>query len=97
MPFMPLSLDAAETVALQALAWLVTNDDLLPVFMGATGASRDDLRDQAGDPAFLGSVLDFMMMDDAWIIAFCDASTIPYDRPMQARMALPGGEQVHWT
>jgi hypothetical protein len=67
------------------------------VFLGATGASEDDLRTQAADPAFLGSVLDFMMMNDAWIIAFCDANTIAYDRPKQARAALPGGEQVHWT
>lgn len=94
---MSLSPDAAETLALQALAWLVANDDLLPVFLDATGASKADLRDQAGDPAFLGSVLDFLMMDDAWVIAFCDAHTIPYERPLFARAALPGGEQVNWT
>lgn len=94
---MSFSSDAAETLALKALAWLVTNDDLLPVFLGATGASKDDLRDQAGDPAFLGSVLDFLMMDDAWVIGFCDANGIAYEHPMFARAALPGGEQVHWT
>jgi uncharacterized protein DUF3572 len=89
--------DAAETLALKALAWLVTNEDLLPVFLGATGASESDLRDQAGDPAFLGSVLDFLMMDDAWVIAFCDANVTPYEHPMFARAALPGGQQVNWT
>lgn len=94
---MPLSADAAETLALQALAWLVTEEDLLPVFLGSSGASESDLRDEAQNPEFLGSVLDFLMMDDAWIIAFCDAHTIPYERPMLARAALPGGDQVHWT
>jgi len=94
---MSFSQDAAETLALKALAWLVTNDDLLPVFLGATGASEDDLRVQAGDPAFLGSVLDFLMMDDAWVIAFCDANSLAYQQPMFARAVLPGGEQVHWT
>lgn len=94
---MSLSPDAAETLALQALAWLVTNDDLLPVFLGATGASENDLREQVSDPAFLGSVLDFLMMDDAWVVAFCDAHEIPYERPMFARAALPGGAQVNWT
>ncbi|HBM40140.1 MAG TPA: DUF3572 domain-containing protein, partial [Sulfitobacter sp.] len=29
--------DAAETVALQALAWLAANEDLMPTFMGSTG------------------------------------------------------------
>ncbi|WP_296765217.1 DUF3572 domain-containing protein [Sediminimonas sp.] len=94
---MTLPRETAETLALEALAWLLSNDELLPVFMGATGADVDDLRTSAGDPAFLGSVLDFLMMDDAWVVAFCDAAGVPYDRPMAARAALPGGEQVHWT
>ena len=94
---MALSRENAETLALEALAWLLANDELLPVFMGATGASADDLRAGADDPAFLGSVLDFLMMDDAWVVAFCDGAGVPYDRPMAARAVLPGGEQVHWT
>ena len=89
--------EAAETFALQALAWLAANDDLMPVFMGETGVGADDLRGQATDPAFLGAVLDFLMMNDEWVISFCDSIHAPYDRIMQARQALPGGEQVNWT
>lgn len=89
--------ESAETLALQILTWLAGNDELLPVFLGSTGASEDDLRAGARDPAFLGSVLDFVMMDDAWVVAACDASGLAYDSLMQARMALPGGEQVNWT
>ena len=88
---MPISADAAETLALKALGWLAASDELMPVFLGSTGASLDDLRSRAGDTAFLGSVLDFLVMDDAWVVAFCDAEGIPYDRLMQARAALPGG------
>ena len=94
---MPISADAAEMLALQALAWLAGNDDLFPVFLGSTGASEQDVRAQAGSPVFLASVLDFLVMDDAWVIAFCDSHAVPYDRIMQARAALPGGEQIHWT
>jgi hypothetical protein len=89
--------ESAETVGMQALAWLAGHDELLPVFLGSTGASLDDLRRGAGDAAFLGSVLDFVMMDDAWVVAFCDAQGLPYEAPMRARAALPGGGQVHWT
>jgi hypothetical protein len=89
--------DAAETVGVQALGWLAGNDELLPVFLGSTGASLDDLRAGAGEPAFLGSVLDFLMMDDVWVVAFCDATGLDYEAPMRARAALPGGGQVHWT
>ena len=58
--------------------------------------------DEAGDVVFRkklrrGAVLDFLMMDDAWVVAFCDEVAVPYDRLMQARAALPGGEQVNWT
>ncbi|MDX5411796.1 MAG: DUF3572 domain-containing protein [Rhodobacterales bacterium] len=89
--------EQAETVAIQALGWMAGNDEVLGQFMGASGASIDDLRAGAGDPAFLGALLDFLMLEDAWIIAFCDAAGLPYDAPMRARAALPGGAQMHWT
>ena len=92
-----MSPDDAETVALTALAWLLGNDELLPVFMGATGAATDDLRARATDPDFLGAVLDFLAMDDAWVIAFCTDAGLPFTRPAEARAALPGGAQPHWT
>jgi hypothetical protein len=94
---MTMTQETAETVGLQALAWLAGNEDLLPVFLGSTGASEEDVRNGATDPAFLCGLLDFLMMDDAWVIAFCDSVSMPYERLMQARYSLPGGEQVNWT
>ncbi len=94
---MSLSADSAETVALQALAWLVANDELLPVFLGSTGASSEDLKAQASDPAFLASVLDFLTMDDAWVVAFCDAQGFSYEMPMMAAQVLSGASRMHWT
>ena len=89
--------DRAETIAVQALAWLAGNEELLPVFMGSSGLSADDFRNRAQEPEFLGAVLDFLMMDDAWLTAFCDSQGLGYTVPMQARAALPGGAQMHWT
>ena len=94
---MTLSQDAAETIALQALAWLAGDEELLPVFLGASGASEADLRERAQDADFLGYILDFLLMDDAWVIAFCAAHGIENTTPMQARAALPGGADIHWT
>ena len=82
--------ESAELIALRALGWLAGNDDLLPTFLGSTGVSESDLRDRAGDPHFLGAVLDFLMMDDAWVMQFCDTENIAYDQIMPARAALPG-------
>ncbi len=87
----------AEIIALQALAWLAGNDELCPIFLGATGGSTDEMRDRATDPAFQASILEFLTMDDAWIIAFCDSVDLGYDKPLRARYALPGTEQTEWT
>ncbi|MEE9388842.1 MAG: DUF3572 domain-containing protein [Paracoccaceae bacterium] len=89
--------DSAETLAIQALGWLATNEELLPIFLGATGSSTDDLRSRAQDPDFLVSLLDFLTMNDDWVVEFCDANGLGYDQPLLARYALPGGAQVNWT
>lgn len=94
---MSVSREVAEMVGLQAVAWLAANDELLPVFLGATGASEADFREGLEDPAFQGSVLDFLLMDDAWILSFCAEQDLDPATPMLARAALPGGETVHWT
>ncbi|KEJ89244.1 DUF3572 domain-containing protein [Sulfitobacter donghicola] len=89
--------NAAETIALQSLAWLVGNEELLGVFMGTTGASQEDMLTAAHDPEFLGSMLDFILMDDNWVIECCDANKLPYEKLYEARQSLPGGGNVHWT
>lgn len=94
---MTVTRESAETLALRCLGWLAGHDELLPVFLGATGASEADLRAGAEDPAFLASVLDFLLMDDAWVMEFCSAMELPNEAPMRARAALPGGAQVNWT
>lgn len=94
---MSISSEAAEIIGLQALSWLVAEEDLLPVFLGSTGASEADMRASANDPAFLGGVLDFILMDDAWVIACAQAISVAPERLQEARVSLPGAQQVHWT
>ena len=94
---MSMSQARAEVIGLKALSWLAGHDDLLPVFLGSTGAAEEDFRERIEDVEFLGSILEFIVMDDAWIAEFCAAENLPMDVPYQARMALPGGASVHWT
>lgn len=89
--------ERAEHIAISALTWLVSKEDLLSLFLGSSGANAEDIVAQAENPAFLGSVLDFVTMDDAWIIEFCDANVVKYKEPLMARYSLPGAEVVHWT
>lgn len=89
--------ESAEVLALQALAWLLGNDELLPVFMGSSGVDADTLRVGAETPEVQQAVLDFIMLDDAWVVAFCDTHGHAYDSLFIARQSLPGGEDVQWT
>lgn len=94
---MPKGQEFAEIVGLKALGWIAGHDELLPVFLGATGAGADELRERAAEVDFLASVLDFLLMDDDWIIAFCDAEGLGYEQPRQARAALPGAAVADWA
>ena len=87
----------AQLIALQALGWIAGHEELGPLFLGSTGSSAEDMRERASDPAFLASVLEFLTMDDGWVVPFCDAHDLKYEDPLRARYALPGAEMVHWT
>ena len=86
-----------EVVALQALAWVAGQDELWQSFLAASGAAPSDVHARAQEPAFLIALLDFLMMEDTWVIDFCQAAGLPYDAPALAREGLPGGQRVHWT
>jgi hypothetical protein len=89
--------ESAETLALRALAWLAADPEAMQGFLGATGASPADLPQLAAEAAFLAAVLDHLLQEDARVIAFCDAESVPYTLPMQARAVLAGGAAWHWT
>lgn len=87
----------AEALAIQVLGWLAGQEDRLTRFLAMSGASVGDLRAQAAEPAFLGAVLDFLLGEDAAVIACCEALGIAPEDPMRARASLPGGDLPHWT
>jgi hypothetical protein len=89
--------DEAESVGIQALAWIAADPELAGIFLSATGADVNDLRKMAGDPAFLGGVLEFLLQVDSHVTGFCDSAGLPYDAPMRARVTLSGGEDMNWT
>jgi len=89
--------ETAETIAVQALAWLAEDRERFAGFLEATGAGVNEIRAQAADPAFLGAVLDFLLQDDARVRGFCDSAGLSCEAPMQARRSLPGGAEVSWT
>lgn len=89
--------ELAEIGAMRALAWLAGTENLVDVFLGSTGTSPEDLRARAAEPEFLASVLDFVLMDDAWVIACAEALEMAPERLIEMRQALPGGGLPNWT
>lgn len=88
---------AAETFAARAFEWIATDTDRVARFLAVTGADVGMLRHQAGDPVFLASVVDFLLADEMTLVTCCTALGEPFEMPMHARAALPGGDQHHWT
>ena len=89
--------EIAETRALEVLTWVLSQDDLIQVFIGATGASQNDLRSNTLSHEFLLSVLDFVLMDDRWVISCSKFLNIDPSQIQLIRMSLDGGQEVTWT
>ena len=89
--------EIAETRALEVLTWVLSEEDLIQVFMGATGASQNDLRSNTLSHEFLISILDFVLMDDRWVISCSKFLNIDPSQIQLIRMSLDGGQEVTWT
>ncbi|GGL60460.1 DUF3572 domain-containing protein [Wenxinia marina] len=89
--------DEAETVALTVLGWLAGEEEIMPVFLGASGLDRETLAARATDPDLLVSVLEFVTMDDRWVLSCAGATGLKPEAPMQAHAILSGAARTHWT
>ena len=89
--------EIAEIRALEVLTWVLSEDDLIQVFMGTTGASQDDLRSNTLNHEFLISILDFVLMDDSWVISCSKFMNIDPSQIQVIKMSLDGGQEVNWT
>src|SRR6195952_1750176 len=80
--------EVAEIVAVQALSFIAGEPGRLGAFLAESGLGPDTLRSAAADPHFLGSVLDFVMRDDATVKAFAASSQLHPTNVAAARQAL---------
>lgn len=94
---MPANRDAAEELALTALGWIAQDPELIGVFLGQSGIDPTVLRARATDPELLAAVLDFVLLEDARVIAFAAHQGIRPEAVAGARAGLPGGSDPHWT
>ncbi len=84
------SREAAETLAIQALAFLAEEPDRLAGFLGATGLTPDRIRESARQPDFLIGVLEHMLADESLLVAFADSAGVNPADIARARGAFGG-------
>ncbi len=87
----------AETVALQAVAFILASDGVREALLTRTGLTAETLQSELADPELLAAVLDFVLSEDDWVVAFAADAGIAPEEVATARIALPGGEDTHWT
>ncbi len=63
-----LSQDDAEALAIQCLALIAEDVEILGRFLSTTGLGPETLRNAATEPAFLLSVIEYVMMDESLLL-----------------------------
>jgi uncharacterized protein DUF3572 len=84
------SQEAAEMLAVQALAFIAEQPEHLTVFLNATGLTSAGIREAAREPGFLGGVLEHMLGDESLLLAFAASAGIDPADIARARAALGG-------
>jgi len=82
------------TLALQALAWLASDDDRLVRFLNLTGMTPRGLRESMTDPNSLGAVLDYLLAWEGLLMDFANENSLSPESVMMARHKLPGGQPL---
>jgi Protein of unknown function (DUF3572) len=80
--------EVAEIVAVQALSFIAGDPERLGKFLAESGLGPQTLRTAASDPHFLSSVLDFVMRDDATVMALATATQLHPTNIAAARQVL---------
>jgi hypothetical protein len=84
------SVESARSLAVGVLACIAADSDRLNRFLSLTGLGPDNLRTAAADPAFLGSVLDYLVADEQLLVTFASDAGLKPEAVARAHAALCG-------
>ena len=82
--------DKAETLALNVLQFVLSDETLKGRFISITGLAPSDLNEAIYNKEFLGGVLDFILGNEADLLTFCKEFGIDPENPAKARRLVPG-------
>jgi hypothetical protein len=84
------NLEAGRSLAVSGLAFIAADSDRLSRFLNLTGLGPHNLRTAAADPAFLDSVLDYLVADEQLLLAFAADAGLKPEAVARAHAALRG-------
>ncbi len=84
------SREAAETLAIQALAYIAEKPERLNCFLDMTGVAPEQVRVAAREPDFLAGVLEHMLGEENLLLAFAQSAGIDPVDVVRACRALGG-------
>lgn len=82
------SRDEAETLAVEGLVFLASDETRIAAFLGTTGLDPAAIRREANSPEFLAGVLDFLMSDESLLLVFASNRGLDPNLIALARRAL---------
>jgi hypothetical protein len=82
--------EAAESLAVQALAYLANDPEQLARFLALSGIGPQAIRAAAADPQFLAGVLDYVTGEEKLLLALADHLQMKPEQVWRARTALSG-------
>lgn len=87
--------EQAEAVALQALAFLASEPELLPRFLALSGIDASQIRQAAAEPGFLAGVLGFFLAHEPSLLKLAEAIDLAPQEIADAARTLPSGSDVY--
>jgi hypothetical protein len=91
----PLTLEAAEGLAIQALTFIAGDGERLGRFLALTGIGPAEIRAASAEPGFLAGVLDHLAGDERLLAAFAAEAGLDPADVGRARLALAGKPWEH--
>jgi Protein of unknown function (DUF3572) len=85
-----LTVDAAETLALQALAFVLADPKQISRFLALTGSTPQDFRETASSRELQIATLEYLLSDEALLLAFCGEAGVDPTTIVPAHQLLAG-------
>lgn len=84
--------EMAQTLALQAVAHISQDEDMLRGLLSQSGVSLNELKQNLTDDHTLAGVLDFLLNHEDHLLNFCSETKNHPQHVVKMRQQLPGGD-----